>query len=130
MPHSSTRHVRELRVTDAAGETASEHDEIASDYPPPKILSATVDATGLAFSVQFLEGTDGNVTFALTADGVARALVYVDTALNAINFTCEQVLEDEVCLLSYTRGDVVDAGNGRPLMEFSDYPVVNNSTAT
>lgn len=95
---------------------------------PPVLVSATVDAAGTTLTLLFNENVQGNIGFTLTADAVGIALSAPSNAGDTITFTCEQILYEQACLLSYSPGNVENMLN-TPLAGFVDNAVTNDSVA-
>lgn len=128
MSRSSTRHDREIYGYDAAGETAGHHgDRENIPHPPePRFVSGAIDVLGTTLTLVFTENvTNTDETgYTLTANGVERALSNAGGADDTITFTCEVVLSDDVCVVSYDgSGDTANAA-GTPLDPFTG-PVAN-----
>jgi len=133
MPRSSLRHNREFYQMDSADETAAEYDELESNpHPPtPNLLSAAIDALGTTLTLTFsmdVASTD-ETGFVLTADGVEKALSGLSITDAEVTMTCEAVLQDEVCVISYDGSGDLASTAGQPVTSFVR-GVTNGSTQT
>lgn len=97
--------------------------------PIPQLSSASVDATGTAFTLVFSEPVTGHAGFVLTASGGASSLTYAaGNGTDTFTFTLGRtIVADEVLTLAYVPGDAEDA-TGNALEAFSGFAVTNGST--